>query len=56
MNQTPNLSKEKKKFRKGLTNANEIKTYPKDPNLIQLNDQDSVILGYPSISYLSRHT
>ena len=56
MNQTLNLSKEKEKFREGLTNENKINTYPRDQNLLQLNDQDSVILGYPSISNLSRRT
>ena len=56
MNQTLNLSKEKERFRDGLTNANKISNYPREKNLIQLNDQNSVILGYPSISNLSRRT
>ena len=56
MNQTLNLFKEKEKFREGLTNANEINSYLKDQVMIRFNDQDSVILGYPSISNLFRHT
>jgi hypothetical protein len=50
MSQALNLSTERKKFREGLRNENKKQNYLKDQDLIQLNDQDSVILGYPSIS------